>query len=142
MNIAIVVSDFNREITSRLLEGALTTLKEAGVSRENVLVAHVPGTFEIPLVAKRLALSKKYDAIIALGCVIRGETIHFDVICHSTADSLQKISVETEIPITLGIIMAENGGQALERSGGKVANRGSEAALAAVKMVVEVFKAH
>lgn len=130
---AIVVSDFNREITSRLLEGALTVLKEA-------TVVHVPGAFEIPLVAKRLALTKKYDAIVALGCVIRGDTIHFDVICHTTADSLQKISLETGVPITSGILMAENEEQAMARSGGDVANRGSEAAEAALQLTETLKK--
>lgn len=129
MKFAIVVSDFNPEITSRLLEGAKTVLKE------EVSVFHVPGTFEIPLVAKKLALSKKYDAIVALGCVIRGETIHFDLICRTTLDALQKIALETGVPITSGIVMAENEAQALARSGGDVANRGSEAAAAALQMV-------
>lgn len=125
---AIVVSDFNSEITSRLLEGALSVLKEAKV-------VHVPGTYEIPLAVKKLALSKKYDAIIALGCVIRGETIHFEVICRTTADSLQKISLETGVPVTSGIVMAESLSQAQARCGGKVANRGSEAAQAALEML-------
>lgn len=125
---AIAVSDFNSEITSRLLEGALSVLKEAKV-------VHVPGTYEIPLAVKKLALSKKYDAIIALGCVIRGETIHFEVICRTTADSLQKISLETGVPVTSGIVMAESEEQAKARCGGKVANRGSEAAQAALEML-------
>lgn len=135
MKFAIVVSDFNKEITSPLLEGAMATLKGVDGVSENIFVAHVPGTYEIPLVAKKLALTKKYDAIIALGCVIRGETIHFEIICRSTLDALQKISLETGIPITSGIVMAENENQAWERSGGPVANRGSEAARAALQMV-------
>jgi len=140
MNFAIVVSDFNQEITSRLLEGAQATLHKAGVARENVTVTHVPGAFEIPFAAKKMALTKKISAIIALGCVIRGETIHFDVICNTTALSLQQISLETGVPITSGILMAENDEQALARSGGDIAgdtvvNRGSEAASAALQMV-------
>ena len=127
MNFAIVVSDFNQKITARLLEGALTVLKNADI-------VHVPGAFEMPLLAKQLAQTKKYDAIVALGCVIRGDTIHFDVICNTTAASLQKISLETEVPITLGLLMVENEEQAMARSGGNVANRGSEAAQAALQM--------
>lgn len=130
MKFAIVVSDFNPEITSRLLEGAVATLK-----KEEVTVVHVPGAFEIPLAAKRLAVSKKYEAIVALGCVIRGETVHFDILCNTTPASLQNISLETGVPITSGILMVENEKQALERSGGNVANRGSEAAEAALRMV-------
>ena len=132
MNFAIVVSDFNKEMTSRLLEGAMAVLK-------NAEVVHAPGVFEIPLLAKRLAQTKKYDAIVALGCVIRGDTIHFDVICNTTAASLQNISLKTEVPITSGILMVENEEQALARSGGNVANRGSEAAEAAVQMA-KLFK--
>ncbi len=124
---AIVVSDFNPEITSRLLEGATAVLKEAKV-------VHVPGTFEIPLAAKKLAASGKYDAIVALGCVIRGETVHFDVICKTTAASLQQISLETGVPITSGILMTENEAQAVARAGGEI-NRGKEAAQAALEIV-------
>lgn len=139
MRLAIVVSDFNAEITSRLLEGALTVLQERGVRRGEVEVLRVPGTFEIPLAAKKLAQTKKWDAIVALGCVIRGETVHFDVICNTTASSLQSLSLETGVPILCGIVMAEDWEQALERSGGRVANRGKEAALAALQMT-EVLK--
>ena len=126
--LAIVVSDFNPEITSRLLEGALGVLKETKV-------VHVPGLYEIPVAAKKLILTKKFDAIVALGCVIRGETIHFDVLCHTIAESLQKIALETGVPITSGIVMAESEKQALARCGGDVANRGSEAAHAAIEIV-------
>lgn len=130
----IVVSRFHPDFSANLQEGALQTLLTAGVSKESVEIFHVPGTFEIPLAAQRLAVSKKFDAIVALGCVIRGETVHFDLICRTTVASLQKISLETGVPITSGIVMAEDPRQAHARCGGSVVNRGAEAAAAALEM--------
>lgn len=130
----IVVSRFHEPLTANLQEGALQTFLQAGVSKESVAIFHVPGTFEIPLAVQRLAASKKFDAIVALGCVIRGETVHFDLICRTTLESLQKISLETGVPVTSGIVMAEDPRQAHARCGGGVANRGAEAAAAALEM--------
>lgn len=134
MNIAIVVSQFNREITAGLLEGAVSELLKGGVARESIRTLHAPGAYEIPLIAKKLAETKQWDAIVALGCVIRGETVHFDRICETTLDSLQKISLETGVPITSGILMTENWEQARERSAGTEKHRGREAARAALQM--------
>lgn len=131
---AIVVSRFNATFTAKLLEGARQTLLQKGVALENIRVVEVPGAYEIPLAVKKLAVSLEFCAIIALGCVIRGETVHFDMICRSTLDSLQKISLETGIPVTSGILMAENVEQANARCGGRVGNRGAEAALAVLDM--------
>lgn len=134
-NFAIIVSRFNEHLTSRLLEGATHFLLKSGVPKENVKTYFVPGAFEIPTLARKLALSETVDAIIALGCVIRGETIHFDVICRTTAASLQQISMETGKAITSGILMVEDEAQALARLGGGHGNRGEEAAKAALEMV-------
>lgn len=134
----MVVSRFHPDLAANLQEGALQTFLKAGISKESVEIFHVPGTFEIPLLVQRLAVSKKFDAIVALGCVIRGETVHFDLICRTTLASLQKISLESGVPVTSGIVMAENPGQAYERCGGKVANRGAEAARAAIEMIQQL----
>ena len=134
MRIAIVVSDFNSEITSSLLEGAVSTLVQGGVAKESIRTIHVPGAYEIPLIAKKMAETKKWDAIVALGCVIRGETVHFDRICEATLNSLQRISLATGVPITSGILMTENWEQALARADAKRKHRGVEAARAALHM--------
>lgn len=134
MRIAIVISQFYPEISSALLEGAVATLQEGGVAKESIRTVAVPGTCEIPLVAKKLAESQKWDAIVTLGCVIRGETIHFERICATTLDSLQKISLATGVPITSGILMTENLEQARARSSTKEKHRGIEAAQAALQM--------
>lgn len=134
MRFAIVVGQFNAHITSRLLEGAQATLFKAGAARENITIAHAPGAFEIPLVAKKLAQTKNFDAIIALGCVVRGGTHHFDTVCHSAARGIQLTALETGVPVTFGILMTDTVEQAMERSGGRVGNRGEEAARAAIEM--------
>ncbi|MBI4124742.1 MAG: 6,7-dimethyl-8-ribityllumazine synthase [Deltaproteobacteria bacterium] len=134
MRIAVVVSDFNAEITSGLLEGAVSTLVKGGVGRESIRTVHVPGAYEIPLAAKKLAEAGRWDAVVALGCVIRGETVHFYRICQATLDSLQKISLETGVPITSGILMCENWEQARVRSSTGNKHRGIEAAQAALQM--------
>lgn len=133
LRIGIVVSRFHPTIASRLLEGTQSALIKAGVSNEAITVAFVPGTYEIPFLAKKLAQSKKVDAIIALGCVLRGETIHFDVICQATGHSLQRMALETGVPITSGIIMADEESQAMERSSDRQ-HRGVEAAHAAISL--------
>ena len=134
LRFALVVSQFNTEVTAGLLEGALVHLKKAGVSGEAITVAKVPGAYEIPLVVQQLARTKNFNAIIALGCVIRGDTIHFEMICESVFRSLQEIALATGIAVTSGLVMAEDLEQARARSGGNVANRGEEAAQAALQM--------
>ncbi len=131
---AIILSRFNEHIGSKLLEGAKATLLRAEISEKNIDIIYVPGAFEIPLAAKKLAATKKYDAIIALGCVIRGGTIHFEQICQQAASGIQQVALETGVPVTFGIIMANTAEQALERAGGSLGNRGDEAARAAIEM--------
>jgi len=132
---AIVVSRFNEFITEKLLEGCLGTLKKNDANEKNIDIVKVPGAFEIPTVAKSLIDLKKYDAIICLGCVIRGETPHFDLICNSVSAEIARLGSTYGVPVIFGIVTAENIEQALERTGGKVGNRGSEAALTAMEMV-------
>lgn len=135
IRIGIVASRFYEGIAEKLLQGARGALRKAGVSDGQIAVVVVPGTFEIPLAAKKLVSGKKVDAVVALGCVIRGETIHFEVICKTTLASLQRLSLETGIPVTSGILMVENEEQAYARAGGDAGNRGEEAALAALEML-------
>lgn len=134
-SLAIVVSRFNSSITKNLLEGCVDVLERSGLAAENVTVIWVPGAFEIPTVAKQLALSKNYDAIITLGCVIRGATPHFDYVCGPCASQLAAIGVDTGVPVIFGILTTEDIPQALERSGTKMGNKGEEAACAALEMV-------
>jgi 6,7-dimethyl-8-ribityllumazine synthase len=135
MNIAIVVSDFNTEITSRLLEGALQGLKESGVPDKQIKVVHVPGAIEIPYTAKLLARSKKYSAIICLGAVIRGDTDHYDYVCQQVSFGCQQIMLEMEIPLIFGVLTTQNVEQAYARVGGLEGHKGIEAAHAALKMI-------
>lgn len=132
---AIIVSKFNSFITEKLLEGSLQTLKANGVNENNIDVIKVPGAFEIPTCAKNLIDLKKYDAIICLGCVIRGETSHFDYICNSVSAEIARLGSTSGVPVIFGILTCENINQATDRSGGKKGNKGSEAALAAIEMV-------
>lgn len=132
---AIIVSKFNEFITKQLLDGCLQTLGKNGTSEKNIDVVKVPGVFEIPTLAKKLIDIKKYDAIICLGCVIRGETPHFDYICSSVSSEIARLGSTYGLPVIFGIITANNIEQALERSTGKIGNKGSEAALAAIEMV-------
>lgn len=132
--IAVVVARFNDFITSKLLEGALKTLKEHGVDEKEVTVALVPGSFELPFVAKRWAASKKWDAVICLGALIRGETAHFDYIAQAASNGIEQVSRETGIPVIFGVLTCDSVDQAMERVGGKVGHKGEEAALAALEM--------
>jgi len=136
----IVVSRFNSALTDRLLEGALDCLKRHGVPDENVIVVKVPGAWEIPLVAKKLAKSEDIDAVIALGAVIRGATPHFEYVAAEVSKGLANVALETEKPVTFGIITADTLEQAIERAGTKMGNKGWEAALSAIEMV-EVLNA-
>ena len=132
---AIVVSRFNEFVTEKLLDSCLQTLTESGAQEKNIDIVKVPGAFEIPTAAKNLIDLNKYNAIICLGCVIRGETPHFDYICNSVSSEIARLGSTYGVPVIFGIVTAENIEQAIERSSGKVGNRGREAALAGVEMV-------
>ncbi|HDC5739642.1 TPA: 6,7-dimethyl-8-ribityllumazine synthase [Staphylococcus aureus] len=134
LKIAIVVSRFNDFITGRLLEGAKDTLIRHDVNEDNIDVAFVPGAFEIPLVAKKLASSGNYDAIITLGCVIRGATSHYDYVCNEVAKGVSKVNDQTNVPVIFGILTTESIEQAVERAGTKAGNKGAEAAVSAIEM--------
>jgi len=131
---AIVVARWNELITGRLLSGAIDTFRRHGVGAERLTVAHVPGSFEIPLAAEKLAASGKYLGVCCLGAVVQGETQHHDYINHAVAQGLMSASQRTGVPITFGILTCENLDQALNRAGGKAGNKGEEAALAAIEM--------
>ncbi|ANS74897.1 6,7-dimethyl-8-ribityllumazine synthase [Paenibacillus yonginensis] len=131
---AIVVGRFNEFITSKLLGGALDALKRHGVKDEEVDVAWVPGAFEIPLAAQKLAESGKYDAVITLGTVIRGSTSHYDYVCNEVAKGVAAISLKTGLPVIFGVLTTENIEQAVERAGTKAGNKGWDAAVAAIEM--------
>ncbi len=131
----LVASRFNDFITRKLLEGAIDTLSRHGVKEEEMEVAWVPGSFEIPYAASRMAGSGKYAAVICLGAVIRGDTPHFDYIASEVAKGVARISLDTGVPTIFGVITADTLEQALERAGTKAGNKGSDAALAAIEMV-------
>ena len=139
LTFAIVVSRFNSFITDRLLEGALDTLKRHGVDLDDVSVFRTPGSYEIPSTAKRLADTGKFNAIICLGAVIRGETPHFDYIAGESASGIAQVSYATGIPTIFGIITTDTINQAIERAGAKSGNKGSEAATAAIE-VINLYK--
>jgi 6,7-dimethyl-8-ribityllumazine synthase len=132
---AIVVGRFNAFISEHLLSGALDTLIRSGVNEGQVKVVWVPGSFEIPLACKKLAESNQFDAVIALGAVIRGATTHYDLVCSEMAKGISRASLDTGIPVAFGVITTDSIEQAIERSGTKAGNKGSEAAMAAIEMV-------
>ena len=136
---AIIVSRFNDFISSRLVEGALDALKRHGADDDQVTLVKVPGAFEIPLSAKRLAESGKYDAIICLGAVIRGSTPHFEYVAAEVSKGIASVSLESKIPVTFGVLTTDNLEQAIERAGSKTGNKGWDAAMAAMEMV-NLFK--
>ncbi len=131
----IVVSRFNEFISSRLLDGALDALRRHDTDEAKIDVVWVPGSFEIPYAAKKMALSKKYDSIICLGAVIRGDTPHFDYISNEVSKGISQTSLSTGIPVIFGVITADNLEQAIERAGAKSGNKGASAALSAIEMV-------
>lgn len=135
IRIAIVASRFNEFITSKLLSGALDTLKRHGVSDDDIETAWVPGAFEIPLAASKMASSGRYDAVIALGAVIRGSTSHYDYVCSEVSKGIAQVSLSSGIPIMFGVITTENIEQAIERAGTKAGNKGSDCAQSAIEMV-------
>jgi 6,7-dimethyl-8-ribityllumazine synthase len=134
--VAIVVSTFNDVVTSRLLAAAESTLIQLGTLPNQIQVVRVPGAFEIPLIAKTLAQSRRYDAIICLGAVIRGETPHFDYICAETSRGIGRASLETGIPIIFGVLTTNTVDQAMERSGPPERNKGADAARTAIEMAL------
>lgn len=134
LSFAIVVSRFNESITRNLLLGATDLLKRCGAEQNKITTAWVPGAFEIPLIAKTMAKTGKYHAIICLGAVIRGATSHFDFVAGQAASGIMQTSLETETPITFGILTTETLNQAIERSGTKGGNKGSDAAQSAIEM--------
>ncbi|PKF60349.1 6,7-dimethyl-8-ribityllumazine synthase [Psychromonas sp. psych-6C06] len=134
--IAIVISRFNSFINEQLLAGAVDTLKRTGqVQDDNITVVRMPGAVELPLVAKRVAASKKHDAIIALGTVIRGGTPHFEFVANECNKGLAQVSLDYDIPVAFGVLTTDSIDQAIERAGTKMGNKGSEAALSALEMV-------
>lgn len=134
LKFAIVVARFNEFITSKLLSGALDALKRHDTADENISVAWVPGAFEIPLVAKKLATTRKFDAIICLGCVIRGSTTHYDYVCNEVSKGVAAVGLQSGIPTIFGVVTTENIQQAIERSGTKAGNKGFDAAISAMEM--------
>jgi len=134
MRFGIVVSDWNIEITQALLDGAVNTLKKHGASDNNIVVKHVPGSFELTLGGQFLAEYDDLDAIICLGCVIQGETPHFTYICQSVSYGITQLNLEYNIPFIFGVLTTLNIEQALDRAGGKHGNKGDEAAVTAIKM--------
>ncbi|MBG0917771.1 6,7-dimethyl-8-ribityllumazine synthase [Exiguobacterium profundum] len=134
LKIGIVVGRFNDLITMRLLDGAKDALKRHGVKEEDVSLAFVPGAFELPLVAKKMAMSKQYDAVITLGAVIRGATPHFDYVCNEAAKGIAQASYQSEVPVIFGVLTTETIEQAIERAGTKAGNKGWEAATSAIEM--------
>ena len=132
---AIVVARFNGYVVESLLAGAIDTLKRHGIEDKNIVVARVPGAFEIPLAAQRLAASKKFDAIIALGAVIRGATPHFEYVAGECTSGLAKVSLQYDLPVGFGVLTVDSIEQAIERAGTKAGNKGVDAALSVLEMV-------
>jgi 6,7-dimethyl-8-ribityllumazine synthase len=134
LRFAIAVSRFNSFITDRLLAAAVDALRRSGAGDGDVDVVHVPGAFELPLTAKKLALSAKYDALIAIGCVLRGETAHYDYVCSETSRGLQLAQMDTGVPVIFCVLTCDTLEQAIDRAGLKGGNKGFEAGLAAIEM--------
>ena len=131
----VVVSRFNEFITAKLLSGAIDELKRHGAKDENIDIVWCPGAFEIPFVSKKCALSGKYDAIIALGAVIKGSTSHYDYVCAEVSKGVASVGLETGVPVIFGVLTTDNIEQAIERAGTKSGNKGSDAAKSAIEMV-------
>jgi len=131
----IIVSRFNSFVSERLLEGALDTLLRSGAEDGAIDVARVPGAFEIPLMAQKMARSGSYDAVICLGAVIRGATSHYDLVANEAAKGVAQVGLDTGVPIIFGVLTTDTIEQAIERAGSKAGNKGSEAALAAIEMI-------
>lgn len=134
LKVGIVVARFNEFINSKLLDGALDGLKRHGVKEEDIEVAWVPGAFEIPLVAQKMATSKKYQAVICLGTVIRGSTTHYDYVCAEVSKGVAHVGMATGVPTIFGVLTTESIEQAIERAGTKAGNKGFESAVTAIEM--------
>ena len=135
MKVGIVASRFNEFITAKLLGGALDGLVRHGVEEKNITTAWIPGAFEIPVIAKKMAMTGKYDAVICVGAVIRGSTTHYDYVCNEVSKGIAHVSLETGIPVLFGILTTENIEQAIERAGTKAGNKGYDCALSAIETV-------
>lgn len=135
MKVAIVAARFNEFITSKLIGGAMDGLSRHGVQEDDVHLAWVPGAFEIPLIASKLAASGKYDAVICLGAVIRGSTSHYDYVCAEVSKGIAQVSLQSQIPVLFGVLTTDTIEQAIERAGTKAGNKGYDCALSAVEMV-------
>lgn len=131
----IVVSEWNTSITNALLQGAIETLEKAGAKADQIVIKSVPGTFELAYGAQHLFETSEVDAVICLGCVIQGETRHFDFICDATANGIMRVSLDYSAPVIFGVLTTDNLQQAIDRSGGKHGNKGVEAAVTALKML-------
>lgn len=135
IRVGIVAARFNEFITSKLVGGALDGLKRHDVKDEDIDVAWVPGAFEIPLIASKMAKSKKYDAVICVGAVIRGSTSHYDYVCSEVSKGIANVSLNSDIPVMFGVLTTDNIEQAIERAGSKAGNKGYECATGAIEMV-------
>lgn len=135
IKVAIVASRFNEFITSKLISGAEDGLKRHGVNDDDITLAWVPGAFEIPLIAKKLAESKKFDAVICVGAVIRGATTHYDYVCNEVSKGIATVALQADIPVLFGVLTTENIEQAIERAGTKAGNKGYDCALSAIEMI-------
>lgn len=135
IKVGIVVGRFNEFIVSKLLGGALDGLKRHGVNENNIDIAYVPGAFEIPLIAKKMAKDEKYDAVICLGAVIKGSTPHFDYVCAETTKGIGAVGLATEKPVIFGVLTTDTIEQAIERAGTKAGNKGYDAAVTAIEMI-------
>jgi 6,7-dimethyl-8-ribityllumazine synthase len=144
IKIGIVAARFNEFITSKLLGGAVDALIRHEVKEDNIEVAWVPGAFEIPLIASKMANSKKYDAILCLGAVIRGSTTHYDYVCSEVSKGIANVSLNSNIPVMFGVLTTENIEQAIERAGTKAGNKGFDCAVGAIEMVnlIREIEAH
>ena len=134
LKVAVVVAHFNEFVTRRLLEGALSALERHGVGKEDVTVSWVPGSFEVPLVARTWALSGDFHAVVCLGAVIRGETPHFDYVAGQAASGIARASQESGVPVIFGVLTTDTVEQAINRAGGKAGNKGYDAGVAAIEM--------
>jgi len=139
MRIGIVVADWNNEITGALCDGAVNLLRSQGIKNDNLIIKKVPGSFELPSGAQYLLENQQPDSVIVLGCVIQGETRHFDFICHGVTQGVMELSIQYKKPVIFGLLTTDNQQQALDRAGGKHGNKGVEAAVTALKMI-ELWK--
>lgn len=135
MKFGIIVSEWNNNITGKLLSGAINTLEKHGTKRENILVKTVPGSFELTYGANQMIQQNKFDAVIILGCVVKGDTPHFDYVCQGVTQGITHLNATTNIPVIYGLITTNNMQQAEDRCGGKLGNKGDECAITAIKMI-------